>query len=263
MWSKDSRMDRWLLMISTLLAVIGGVWGMWSVHLGRRSRWTVVWMGGVFLSQLAFLWIRGQQRMACPLADRGEVLVYLSWSLTLFYLLVGPAYRISLLGVFTAPVVMGFQGIAMLPGMLDVSPQTLPGGNPWHEAHSSTSVLGGGALALAGVAAVMFLVLDRQLKEHHLKGGLFRNLPPVRELLGSIERLLWLGVGLLTLGMIAGGLMPKDPVMDAHHQLVALAAWLAYAILLLVKTIRGMTGRKFSLAVVVCFVVSLVAFSLV
>jgi len=256
-------MEHWLLILSTLLAAIGGAWGMWSVHRGHRSRWTVVWMSAVLLSQLAFLWLRGQQRMACPLADRGEVLVYLSWSLTLFYLLVGPAYRISLLGVFTAPLVVVFQGLALAPDMLDVSPQRMSAANPWHEAHASTSVLGGGALALAGVAAVMFLVLDRQLKEHHLKGGLFRNLPPVRELLGSIERLLWFGLGLLTLGIVAGFLMPHIPGAGFHHQMVALATWTSYAVLLSVKTIRGMTGRKFSLAVVGCFVVSLVAFSLI
>ena len=77
----------------------------------------------------------------------------------------------------------------------------IAGGNPWHETHSATSVLAYGALALAAVAGVMFLVLDRQLKEHHLKSGLFRNLPPVRELLVSLERLLWLGGGLLTIGI--------------------------------------------------------------
>lgn len=51
-------------------------------------------------------------------------------------------------------------------------------------------------------------MLDHQLKEHHLKGGLFRNLPPVPELLVSLERLLWLGMILLTVGVIAGLFMP-------------------------------------------------------
>lgn len=256
-------MDRWLLILSTVFAVIGGVWGMWSVHCGRRSPWTVAWMLGVFLAQLGFLWLRGQERMACPLADRGEVMVYLAWSLTLFYLLVGPAYRISLLGVFTAPLVAVFQIIAILPGGLDSDPQPVGKVNAWHEAHASTSVLGGGALALAGVAAVMFLVLDHQLKEHHLRSGLFRYLPPVRGLLVSIERLVWLGLGLLTLGIVAGLKMPTGSADAAAHQLVAVAVWLAYAGLLWVKTTRGMTGRRFSLVVVGCFVVSLVAFSLV
>jgi ABC-type uncharacterized transport system permease subunit len=252
-------MDRWLLIAATMLAALGGAWGMLSVRRGRRSRLTVVWMLAVFACQLGFLLIRGERRAACPLADHGEVLVFLSWSLTLFYLLVGPAYRISLLGVFTAPLVVLFQGLALLPGMLTPDPQKLPGGNPWHETHAATSVLGYGALGLAAVAGVMFLVLDRQLKEHHLKSGLFRNLPPVRELLVSLERLLWLGGGLLTIGIVAGFVMPHDG--SAHgHLLAALGVWCGYAVLLAVKVLRGLTGRRLSVAAVLWFIMSLGVF---
>jgi len=255
-------MDRWLLISATLLAVFGGAWGMVSVHRGNRSRWTVVWMSAVLVCQIAFLSLRGEQRAACPLADRGEILAFLSWSLTLFYLLVGPAYRISLLGVFTAPVVVVFQSIALLPGMLEWNPQEVAGGNPWHETHSATSVLAYGALALAAVAGVMFLVLDRQLKEHHLKSGLFRNLPPVRELLVSLERLLWLGGGLLTVGIVAGFLMPHDR-SALGHLIAALAVWTGYAVLLAVKSVRGLTGRRLSLLAVGMFVLSLGVFAFV
>ena len=255
-------MDRWFLITSTLLAIIGGAWGMVSVHRGRRSRWTVVWMVGVLICQLAFLSIRGELRGACPLSDRGEILAFLSWSLTLFYILVGPAYRISLLGVFTAPVVVVFQTLALLPGTLEMNPGKVIGGNPWHETHSATSVLAYGALALAAVAGVMFLVLDRQLKEHHLKSGLFRNLPPVRELLISLERLLWLGGVLLTIGILAGFLMPHDK-SALGHLIAALAVWTGYAVLLAVKSVRGLTGRRLSLLTVALFILSLGVFAFV
>lgn len=255
-------MDRWFLILSTLLAVIGGVWGMVSVHRGRRSRWTVLWMIGVFGCQLGFLSIRGQLRGACPLADLGEILAFLSWSLTLFYLLIGPAYRISLLGVFTAPVVVVFQSLALLPGILTAQPVRLTGGNAWHETHSATSVLAYGALALAAVAGVMFLVLDRQLKEHHLKSGLFRNLPPVRELLVSLERLLWMGGALLTVGIVAGFVMPHSP-SALGHLIAAVSVWAGYALLLGVKKIRGLTGRRLSLLTVGLFILSLGVFAFV
>lgn len=255
-------MDRWFLLAATLLAVIGGAWGMVSVHRGRRSPWTVVWMVGVLLCQLAFLAHRGQMRGACPLGEHGEVLAFLAWALTLFYLLVGPAYRISLLGVFTAPVVALFQAIALVPGVLSAQPARTPGANAMHELHAATSVLGYGALALAGVAGVMFLTLDRQLKEHHLKSGLFRNLPPVRELLVSLVRLLWIGAALLTVGVLAGILMPHDK-NALGHLLAALAVWSGYALLLAVKTVRGLTGRRLSLLAVAMFVLSLGVFAFV
>jgi len=255
-------MDRWFLIASTLLATIGGVWGMVSVHRGHRSHWTVVWMAAAFFCQIGFLAVRGEMRAACPLMDRGEILTFLAWSLTLFYLLIGPAYRISLLGVFTAPVVVIFQAFALIPGTLAENPQKLAGGNPWHETHSAMSVLAYGALALAAVAGVMFLVLDRQLKEHHLKSGLFRNLPPVRELLVSLERLLSLGAVLLTIGIVAGFLMPRSESAWGHL-IAAVAVWLAYLALLAVKQIRGLTGRRLSLSAVGLFVLSLVVFAFV
>lgn len=255
-------MDRWFLIAATLLAVVGGVWGMLSVHRGRRSRWTVAWMAAAFLCQLGFLFLRGEARGACPLADRGEILVFLSWSLTLFYLIVGPAYRISLLGVFTAPVAVVFQAIALAPGVLDRDPQRIAGGNPWHETHAATSVLAYGALALAAVAGVMFLVLDKQLKDHHLKSGLFRNLPPVRELLVSLERLLWIGGVLLTIGIVAGFIMPRD-ASALGHLIAALSVWTAYMIVLSVKKLRGLTGRRLSLLAVALFILSLGVFAFV
>ena len=255
-------MDRWFLLAATLLATVGGTWGIISVQRGRRSHRTVVWIGAAFLCQIGFLAVRGEMRSACPLMDRGEILAFLAWSLTLFYLLIGPAYRISLLGVFTAPVVVLFQALALIPGILTQNPGKMVGGNAWHETHSATSVLAYGALALAAVAGVMFLVLDRQLKEQHLKGGLFRNLPPVRDLLISLERLLWVGSGLLTLGIVAGFLMPqKDSAWS--HLIAAVAVWAGYGLLLGVKKVRGLTGRRLSLSAVALFVLSLAVFAFV
>lgn len=255
-------MDRWFLVTATLLAVCGSARGMLAVHHGRRSQSTVIWMAAVLSCQIVFLGLRGHARSICPLADLGEILVFLSWSLTFFYLVVGQTYRISLLGVFTAPLVAAFHTLALLPGALDANPQKIAGANPWHELHSATSVLAYGALALAAVAAVMFLVLNHQLKDHDLKSGLFKNLPPVRELLVSLERLLWLGTGLLTLGILAGMLMPHDKGSFRHMGL-ALAVWTSYAVLLEIKTARGLTGRRFSLLVVTLFILSLGVFAFV
>jgi len=257
----DGRMDRWYLLVSTLFAVAGGAWGLWSVMRGTRSRWTLATMTGVFGFQLAFLSARGEARGACPLRDTGEILVFLAWSLTMFYLIIGPAYRISLLGVFTAPVVVIFQSVAMFAGLLDANPELVASHNFWGEIHAAVSVLAYGALALAAVAGVMFLVLDRLLKEHHLTGGLFRNLPPARELLVSLQRLLWLGAALLTLGIVAGILMPRSG--SPSHLIVAWLVWLGYAALITIQQTRGLTGRRLSWCASLGFVVSLLVFAFI
>lgn len=254
-------MDRWYLAVSTFFALAGGAWGLWSVLHGTRSRWTLASMVGVFGFQLAFLSVRGEARGACPLRDTGEILVFLAWSLTMFYLIVGPAYRLSLLGVFTAPVVVVFQSTALLGGFLDPAPARVEQHDFWGEIHAAVSVLAYGALALAAVAGVMFLVLDRLLKEHQLTGGLFRNLPPARELLVSLQRLLWLGLGLLTIGIIAGVLMLRTG--SPAHLVAATLVWLGYAILVGIQHSRGLTGRKLSWLASLGFVISLLVFAFI
>lgn len=255
-------MDRWFLIAATLLAAVAGVRGLLILRHGNRSVWTVWWMIGVLVCQMGYLAVRGEMRGACPLRSIGEISVFLAWSLTLFYLLVGPVYRISLLGVFTAPVVVLFQGFALLPGRLAANPEKVLNTSFWGETHSAMSVLAYGALALAAVAGVMFLVLDHQLKEHHLKGGLFRNLPPVRELLVSLERLLWLGMVLLTVGVVAGVLMPLGKGAMGHL-IAAVAVWSGYVGLMVTKRVRGITGRRFALGAVALFVLSLGVFAFV
>ncbi|QTN33285.1 cytochrome c biogenesis protein CcsA [Akkermansiaceae bacterium] len=256
-------MDRWFLIAATVLAAMAGVRGLLVLGHGRKSPWTVWWMIGVLLCQLGYLSVRGEMRGACPLRSIAEISVFLAWSLTLFYLLIGPAFRISLLGVFTAPAVALFQGFALIPGKLDPSPARVLGTTAWGETHSAMSVLAYGALALAAVAGVMFLVLDHQLKEHHLKGGLFRFLPPVRDLLVSLERLLWLGMALLTIGLIAGIMMPHETGGAWKHVFVASGVWAAYVALMAVKRVRGITGRRFALGAVALFVLSLGVFAFV
>lgn len=255
-------MDRWALIIATLLAAIGGVNGMLSLHRGHRSKATVFWMIGALLGQFVFLYLRGQERAACPLMGMGEILVFLAWSLTLFYLLVGSGYRLSLMGVFSAPVVVLFQAVALIPGVLETDPEPLAGTDPWRETHAAMSVLGYGALGLAAVSAVMFLVLNKQLKSHHLASGLFKNLPPVRELLVSLRRLLWIGWVMLSVGVVAGARMPHEGGMEGHL-VAACAVWLAYAVLLGVLQFRGITGKRLSLTTVVLFVLSLSVFAFV
>ena len=253
--------DRWFLIAATALAIVGGLTGMWTVHKGTRSRWTVVWMSLVFLAQLGFLSVRGEARGACPLVGLGEIMAFLAWSLVLFYLAVGPTYRLSLLGVFTAPLVTIIQVLALLPGVWISNPQRVGVTDGWKETHAAMSVLSYGALALAAVAGVMFLVLDKQLKDQHLKSGLFRNLPPVRELLKSMVRLLWIGLVLLSIGVVAGFMMTRTG--GTAHLVAATGVWISYTALLSIRQVRGLTGRRTATATVALFIVSLSVFALV
>jgi len=254
-------MDRWILILAVMLAAVAAVQGASYVHRGIRSRWTVLWMLLSFMAQMAVLGMRSELRGSCPLGDTGEILIFSAWSLTMFYMAVGSVYRLSLLGVFTAPLVCFLLSLALLPGMLEVNPAHVKVVDAWRESHAAFSVLAYGSLGLAAVSGVMLIVLNRQLKEASMGTGLFKNLPPARELSRIVKRLILLGFGLLTLGMICGLVMEKSEGLG-KHLVVALGQWVAYGILLLVEWRRGMPPRMLAFAAVGLFVLSLLIFPL-
>ena len=60
--------------------------------------------GAGFILQTIFLFERGHAIGRCPITNYFELLVFMSWSMVLTYLLIGSTYRLSLMGAFTAPV---------------------------------------------------------------------------------------------------------------------------------------------------------------
>lgn len=256
-----SAMDKWILLTATLLAAAAAVQGAGYVRRGARSPWTMVWMLLAFMAQFTVLGMRGEMRGACPLGDSGEILIFSAWSLTLFYLIEGSVYRLSLLGVFTAPLVSFLLALALLPGLLDPAPEQLENVDVWREAHGAFSVLAYGSLGLAAVASVMFLLLNQRLKDGEVDNVLFKNLPPVRELIRVVTRLLALGFVILTLGLVCGLVMDKSGG-TGRHLVAASCLWVAYAAVLAVDWRRGMPPRKLALFAVILFALSLLIFPL-
>lgn len=249
-------MEIWWLAIATVLALAGAVLGWRARDSGSgHAFW---WMVGAFVCQVLFLQWRGELRGRCPLLDVGEIAAFLAWSLTLFYLVTGSAYRISLLGMFTAPLVIVFQVIALYPGMLDTEVVRAPKINAWGEVHAAFSVLSYGALALSGVAGVMFLVLHHRLKAHEFGSGLTKGMPSVHRLVVAMKRLGILGWIILTVGMFAGFMMEGGGW--SRHLVVALGVWIAYGLLLSLELLRGMPPRWLAWGLVLLFGVSLFVF---
>jgi len=223
-----------------------------------RNKYTVYWMVGAFLAQCSFLYVRGELRGKCPLGDWGEILVFMAWSLTIFYLVIGSTYRVSLLGVFTAPLVTLMQVVAAVPGVLTDDPDRVTSIDPWNEMHAALSVLSYGALALSSIAAVMFLVLNSRIKAHDLTGGVFKNMPAVQSLITLVKRLVWVGFLILTVGILSSFKM--DSLNFGPHFWKAICVWVLYAVYLGWVSIKGM--KPGVLAKVCCglFVVSLFVF---
>ena len=158
-----------------------------------------------FLFTNVFLFQRGHAIGRCPITNSFEVLVFMTWSMVLIYLVIGSGYRLSLMGAFTAPVasILLFFAVALSPGEPVAQKIAV---NPWLEAHTSFSMVACGAFALACIAGAMFLVQEQQLKTRQ-PSSIFFRLPPITELSIANSRLLWLGFILFTVGIGTGFLI--------------------------------------------------------
>ena len=248
------------LLSAAILSGMAGLIGVRAILKEDQNRWTFVFMLLSFFCQLYWLGLRGEQRAGCPLLDSGELLVFLAWSVSLFYFIEGSDYRITLLGMFSAPVVSLMLFLSLIPGVLDEDPLPIENVDYWGEMHSAVSVLSYGALALGAISAVMFLVLDKRLKNQDMNSGLFKKLPPVRTLIGSMIRLTITGVSFLTLGLACGFKMEVSEAGKVHLYAGA-GVWLVYMAVISVWFIRGMAPRKMSLLMVVLFLASLSVFA--
>jgi ABC-type uncharacterized transport system permease subunit len=249
------RVDRYLLIISTICFLAAVVRTGFALRAGvfRPGRFNFVAIGLGFVFQTAFLSMRGHAVGRCPLTNLFEVFVFLAWSVALIYMLVGPAYRLSLMGAFTAPLVVLLQGFALIAPIDIRHPVKVPA-NSSLEFHASVSLIAYGAFALACIAGVMYLVQERQLKTHHLR-SIFYHLPPLTDLFAAITRLLWLGFILYTVG-IASGFFTGRP-LPRIQVVAAIAVWLLYAAILQGRYFRRIAPKRVATLCIVGFSVAL------
>ena len=244
-------MERQLLLASTLCFLVAVAHTLATVRGGvfrpRQINFLAIALG--FILQSAFLSVRGHTLGRCPITNLFEVFIFLAWSVALIYLVVGPAYRLSLMGAFTAPLVLVIQGLALLAPIDTPHAARVPA-NPWLEFHASMSMIAYGAFALSCVAGAMYLVQERQLKTHHLH-SIFYHLPPLTSLFAAITRLLWLGFALYTAGLISGfftgGPLPRLKMVCAF------LVWIFYGIILQGRHFRRVAPKRIAALCILAF----------
>lgn len=231
----------------TLIAVLAG-----RVRPGRFNLLAIL-SGFVLLS--AFLYFRGQAEGSCPLNSLFDVLVFQSWALVLIYLAVGSAYRISLLGAFTAPLALLLLLLALF---LPISHAPVPrlAINPWIEFHAALSIIAYGAFGMACVAGAMYLIQEKQLKSHKASPLLY-SLPPIHDLAAVTLRLIWLGFGLLTISFFSG--LISQVSVNSLKFTASLVIWAAYGIILLVQRILLLSPRRVASCAIVVFALALLS----
>lgn len=248
-------MDRQLLIYATLCFLAAIIRSVVSLRqrVFRRSRVVFLSIALGFILQTAFLSMRGHSVGSCPITNLFEVLVFLAWSIALIYMVIGPAYRLSLMGAFTAPLVFILQATALLLP-IDIPRQFRVPANPSLEFHASISIIAYGAFALACVAGAMYLVQERQLKTHQLR-SIFYHLLPLPNLFSAMTRLLWFGFILYSAGLVSGFYV-SEPLPWTKIAL-AIAIWLLYGAILQGRYLRWVAPRRVATLCMIAFAVAL------
>ncbi len=248
-------MDRFWLVAAAFcyLASFGHTLYALGARKFRPARFNLVAMIAGFAFTSAFLFVRGEQVGSCPITNLFEVLVFLSWSIVLIYLVVGPAYRLSLMGAFTSPLVLAILLIALLAPA--DSTHHIAFHNAWVEFHAALSIIAYGAFGLGAIAGLMYLVQERQLKRHTTNELLY-NLPPITDLSRVNGRLLFVGFLLLTVAFGAG-IAAGLPVANVKSA-TSLVIWGVYGVILVVRHANRLPPRLTATLSIAVFTVALV-----
>jgi ABC-type transport system involved in cytochrome c biogenesis permease subunit len=189
------------------------------------------------------------------LVGLAPALSMLALCLVLLQLATERLVRGSAVGFFTGPLATGLVGLALLIGL---APGAEPsaGRNAWFILHVALSVMGLALLALAFIAAALYLLQFRELKARRF-GQMFQLFPPL-ERLDYLNRVaLVAGFPALTLGVLlalgyaarfAGGLHV------GKAQIVwGLFTWVVLGWAVWVRVVRHWDGRRAAFASIAGF----------
>ncbi|HUJ11981.1 MAG TPA: cytochrome c biogenesis protein CcsA [Verrucomicrobiae bacterium] len=255
--------DRTFLWLAQVFYAASCVITLRRLRLGgggpELQRLNYVVMGLGFALHTVFLYLRGRIDGRCPLTNLFETQAFVAWAAVLFFLLIGPSYRISFLGAFTAPLVLAICLTALL-SPIDVVHAGSINRSPWIEFHAAIAILAFGAFALAFVTSAMYLFQERQLKTRKLSSS-FLLLPSIEQLDVIHFRLLIMGFAMLTVAMIGGAVSYHIVGHWTEPKIVwAIVVWVVYGALVLARGLRTVRGRKIALGSMASFIFMLVGF---
>lgn len=139
--------DNWWAIASLILSLAFTGLGWHLLASGRRFLYAHLWMACLFVLQTGALCVKAYQTGMCPIRGASEVLFFLSWSINLFYLMLGRAYRMSVLGIFTAPAIAVLTVFSLLIGRSGADVQGTH--DFWVTAHVGIAMMSYGAGGLA------------------------------------------------------------------------------------------------------------------
>lgn len=254
--------DRSWLWIAATFYLAAFVLGTAALRRERSSTGAVYLTIAIgFLCQNVGLYIRGLAVGGCPLGNTFEIFQFTAWSAMVLYLVIGPAFRLSLLGYFTSMLAATLTaGSLAIPAWDATRRVGVFGGNAWIEFHAALALFSYGVFALLALTSIMFLLRNHSLKHKHLKGS-FAFLPAIRDLDLIGLRLLGAGVVLMTAALAVGSVwwLRHPETVNLAKLLTTIAVWVAYAVVLSLRVSGKLIAQRLSWACIVLFVLALLS----
>ena len=214
-----------------------------------------------WIAQMTGLYVRGLATGGCPLGNTFEIVQFVAWSAMVLYFFVGTAFRVSLLGLFTAGYAAALALLSLLvPGWDAVHGQKIFGSNPWIELHAALAVFSYGVFGLLALTSLMHLLQNWSLKHKRLN-GLFWFLPSVVQLDQINLRMLMLGVLLLSISLGLGAVwwVQDTASVNAPKLLVTVGVWAVYLAVLCLRWRARLVSVRFAWVCLIMFFLALLS----
>jgi cytochrome c-type biogenesis protein CcsB len=196
-----------------------------------------------------------------PITDVRSALSSFAFLATVAFFLIYLRYRIISLGLFMVPLVLLLTLISALqPGHSFDSPSFRSG---WLLVHILAILLGYVGLLVTFVAAVMYLIQERELKSKRPHAFYYR-LPSLEICDKLYYRSLLFGLPLLSLGLIMGFVWAsrtwKGPWELDPKILAAMVTWVIYLVLFATRASGSWSGRRAAYLAIFGFALVMVTF---
>jgi ABC-type uncharacterized transport system permease subunit len=209
-----------------------------------------------YCAQFVGLGLRGRAVGGCPLGNPFELYQFTAWSAVTLYLVVGPTFRLSLLGYFSACLASTVTLVSLVFPAWDATQRTrIFGTNPWIEFHAALAVFSYGVFALLALTSIMYLLRNYSLKSKNL-GGWFSFLPSIRDLDHIGVRLLGAGTTILATALLVGSVywLRDKSLVQSSKILVTVAVWIVAATAFGLRVRGILLAKRFAWACLLLFI---------
>ena len=233
--------------------------GGFIVFIVKQQKWMFkvsYWLLVVgFTFHTIFLGCRYYLLGAAPVLDLKSALSFFSWSIIGVYLVIQARFKLRVLGSFVAPLAAFFMVISSAVPVTETPVKPIFK-SLWLTLHVGTVFVGNALLAISCLAAIMYLIQERQIKRKRF-GTFYGRLPSLATLDNINYYAILYGFPFLTVGMITGSIYAQfalgvywqwDP-----KEVWSLISWLAYAALIHERLAVGWQGRKAAIMSIGCF----------